>query len=113
MHPGLSHDDVRKVARLARLALTPEQIEPARAALAAVLEYVERIKAVDLTAVEPLFSPTDQEATARDDAALAPHTGHAHLTSHAFLSGAPATYQGFLRVPKVIGPGSADAGGSA
>lgn len=105
MAAELTPEEVRKVARLARLAIAPEQVEPTRAALGAVLEYVERIKAVDLTGVEPLFSPTDQEAAARED------VPGEHLPTKALLDGAPATFERFIRVPKVFGA-SGD-GGSA
>lgn len=45
---------VRHVARLARLALTPEEEERLAAQLANVLQYIERLNAVDVTSVEPL-----------------------------------------------------------
>ncbi len=103
----LTADDVRKVARLARLALTPEQVEPARAALGALLHYIDRIKAVDLTGIEPLFSPTDQESTARED------TPGDHLSTQTLLDAAPATFGHFIRVPKVLGQPGTDPGASA
>ena len=97
MGTRLSAEEVRKVARLARIALAPEQVEPTRAALGAVLEYVERLRSVDLTGVEPLFSPTDQEATARED------VPGEHLPARQLLDGAPATFERFIRVPRVFG----------
>jgi aspartyl-tRNA(Asn)/glutamyl-tRNA(Gln) amidotransferase subunit C len=45
---------VRHVARLARLALSPEEEERFAAQLAHVLEYIERLQAVDVSGVEPL-----------------------------------------------------------
>ena len=97
MGTELTADEVRKVARLARIAIAPEQVEPMRAALGAVLEYVERLRSVDLTGVEPLFSPTDQEAAARED------VPGEHLGTRQLLDGAPATFERFIRVPRVFG----------
>lgn len=50
----LSAADVAKVARLARLVLTPAEAEAARVSMAAVLGYMDRLGALDLAGVEPL-----------------------------------------------------------
>ena len=61
---------VRHVARLARLALTAEEEERTAAQLGHVLEYIERLEAVDISGVEPLSFAGDAgeaEAVMRDD----------------------------------------------
>ncbi len=103
-HPPITAADVQKVARLARLALAPAEVEPARAALAAVLGYVARINSVNLAGVEPLASPTEQEAQPRADEP-GPHLDHA-----AFIGAAPASFERFIRVPRVLGGGGAGEG---
>jgi aspartyl-tRNA(Asn)/glutamyl-tRNA(Gln) amidotransferase subunit C len=53
---------VRHVARLARLALSPEEEERFAAQLDHVLGYIERIAAVDVSGVEPLSFAGDASA---------------------------------------------------
>lgn len=47
-------DQVRHVAKLAHLALTPEEEERYRAQLSSILEYMEQLKAIDTSGVEPM-----------------------------------------------------------
>ncbi len=60
---------VRHVARLARLALSPDEEERFAAQLGHVLEYIERLSAVDVAGVEPLSFAGDAlaELPLRDD----------------------------------------------
>jgi aspartyl-tRNA(Asn)/glutamyl-tRNA(Gln) amidotransferase subunit C len=51
---AIDRNTVRHVARLARLALTEEEEERTAAQLGHVLEYIERLEAVDVEGVEPL-----------------------------------------------------------
>lgn len=53
---------VRHVARLARLALSPEEEDRFAAQLAHVLEYIERLQGVDVEGVEPLSFAGDAKA---------------------------------------------------
>src|SRR3954451_1921135 len=50
----IDRDTVRHVARLARLALSPAEEEKTARELGHVLDYIERLKAVDVSGVEPL-----------------------------------------------------------
>ena len=62
---AIDKNTVRHVARLARLALTNEEEERTAAQLGHVLEYIERLKAVDVAGVEPLsFAGDSGEAQA-------------------------------------------------
>jgi len=67
---AIDRAQVRHVARLARLALSPEEEERFAAQLGHVLEYIERLSAVDVSGVEPLSFAGDEKAglTLRDDA---------------------------------------------
>jgi len=56
---------VRHVARLARLTLSEEEEERFAAQLGHVLEYVERLQAVDVNGVEPLSFAGDAAAGLR------------------------------------------------
>ena len=59
---AIDRAQVRHVARLARLALTGEEEERFAAQLAHVLEYIERLQAIDVEGVEPLSFAGDAQA---------------------------------------------------
>ena len=56
---AISSDEVLHVARLARLALTDEEIERLGAQLNAILEAVGKVAELDLSDVEPTAHPLD------------------------------------------------------
>jgi aspartyl-tRNA(Asn)/glutamyl-tRNA(Gln) amidotransferase subunit C len=67
---AIDRNTVRHVARLARLALTAEEEERTAAQLGHVLEYIERLEAVDISGVEPLSfagDASEADAVMRDD----------------------------------------------
>lgn len=98
MSSPLSRDDVQRIANLARLELTPEEIELFAQQLGDILRYVEQVQALDTTAVVPtshvLVRPVD-----RDD------TVAATLPRDAALANAPDAAQeaGLFKVPRVLG----------
>ena len=69
---AIDRAQVRHVARLARLALSPEEEERFAAQLGHVLEYIARLEAVDVSGVEPLSFAGDEKAglPLREDAVL-------------------------------------------
>jgi len=88
--------DVRYTAGLARLTLSEEEIAKFQAQLSQVLEYVEKLKAVDVSQVEatayanPVFNVV-REDEPRD-----------WFTPAQALSNAPRQANGLFSVPKVI-----------
>ena len=56
---AISRDEVLHVARLARLALTDEEVERLGAQLNAILEAVGKVGELDLEGVEPTAHPLD------------------------------------------------------
>ncbi|PIR49728.1 Asp-tRNA(Asn)/Glu-tRNA(Gln) amidotransferase GatCAB subunit C [Candidatus Peregrinibacteria bacterium CG10_big_fil_rev_8_21_14_0_10_54_7] len=50
---NLSHDDVRHIAKLARLHLREEEVEKFSKELTSILQYVEKLQTVDTKGVEP------------------------------------------------------------
>jgi len=92
-HPDI---DVNYVAHLARLSLTPEETESLGAQLADVLAYVEKLKEVDVTGVEPTAHPFPLVNVTRPDevSACLPH--------EAALANAPAVANGLFIVPKIV-----------
>ncbi len=95
----LTHDEVRKVAHLARIALSEEQVEQYRDQLAAVIAYADRLRRLDLTNVEPMASPMDVYAAPLDD-----EPGPT-LSNEAVMRLTPASIPPYFVVPKVLGDG--------
>ena len=56
---AISRDEVLHVARLARLALTEEEVERLGEQLGAILEAVGKVSELDLSEVEPTSHPLD------------------------------------------------------
>ena len=64
---SLSPDDVRKVARLARLELPPADLPRMQQQLSAILDYVAQLQSLDTASVEPLAHPLPVQNVFRDD----------------------------------------------
>jgi aspartyl-tRNA(Asn)/glutamyl-tRNA(Gln) amidotransferase subunit C len=63
----IDRDQVLHVARLARLELSPEEVESMATELSAILEHVERIDELDLEGVEPTAHVVDVTNVLRAD----------------------------------------------
>lgn len=101
MTQRLDEQAVQRVARLARLRLTGEEAARAGTQLQAILGYVERLRTLDLSGVEPMSTPIESGALLGADE-LGPV-----LDRTAFMRMAPEHDGVFLKVPKVMGEGSA------
>jgi aspartyl-tRNA(Asn)/glutamyl-tRNA(Gln) amidotransferase subunit C len=95
----LTLDEVRHVAKLARLRLNEAQIEQYRAQLATVLDHVARLQAVDVEGIEPMSHPLPLTNRLADDV-VEPSMPVVDL-----LRNAPAVEGSYLAVPKVLGDG--------
>jgi aspartyl-tRNA(Asn)/glutamyl-tRNA(Gln) amidotransferase subunit C len=93
---SLTADQVRNVARLARIGLNDDQIGEYAGELTNILDVVARLEQVDTAGVEPMAHPLDLAARLRADQAV-PVT-----TRDEFQAIAPATANGVYLVPKVI-----------
>lgn len=96
----LSAGQVRKAARLSRLALSDAQVERHRRTLSSVLGYVARLRELDLEGVEPMSHPVEASARLEGD-----EPGET-LPNSALMELAPETWPPFVKVPKVLGDGS-------
>jgi aspartyl-tRNA(Asn)/glutamyl-tRNA(Gln) amidotransferase subunit C len=98
MSASLSAEDVRRIAELARLDLTADEVELFTRQLAGILDYVEQIRALDTTGVAPT-SHVMNRPVERDDVPVAP------LERSAALANAPdaASEAGLFKVPRVMG----------
>lgn len=89
--------DVAYVARLARLRLTDEEACLFQGQLAQVLEYVDQLRAVDVTGVEAAAHATPVFNVFREDVA------RDCFTAEEALRNAPRQANGLFVVPKVVG----------
>jgi aspartyl-tRNA(Asn)/glutamyl-tRNA(Gln) amidotransferase subunit C len=93
----LTNDVVVKVARLARLDLTPAEIENATEKLGDMLDHFADIDALDLTDVEPMNQPLPIVNVMRDDVV------QSCLDRDEVLAAAPQSEDGRFWVPPIIG----------
>lgn len=87
---------VRHVARLARLALTPEEEARFTAQLSAILDAVEQLAAVDTTGVPPTTFAQPGAVHARPDEV------RDELPRELALANAPQQVEGSFALPKVL-----------
>ena len=88
--------DVKYVAHLARLSLTPEEEQKMAAQLGSVLGYIEKLKEVDVTGVEPTAHAFPMvNVTRRDE--LQPS-----ISNEEALRNAPGSANGLFIVPKIV-----------
>jgi aspartyl-tRNA(Asn)/glutamyl-tRNA(Gln) amidotransferase subunit C len=88
--------DVKDVAHLARLELTPEEEQRIGAQLGQVLDYVEKLKELDVSRVEPMAHAVPLLNVVRPDQ-VRPSLGHDDA-----LRNAPARSNGLFIVPKIV-----------
>jgi aspartyl-tRNA(Asn)/glutamyl-tRNA(Gln) amidotransferase subunit C len=90
---AISRDEVLHVARLARLALTDEEVERLGAQLNAILEAVGKVGELDLEGVEPTAHPLDLVNVWAED------EPRPSLPVEEALNNAPDREGGFFKVP--------------
>ena len=93
----ISRDDVAKLAKLARLALTDDELDAFAGQLDSILGYVGAIQAVDVTGVTPTGN------TLRDVNVTRPDDVRPGLTQQQALAGAPSADDGRFAVPQILG----------
>jgi aspartyl-tRNA(Asn)/glutamyl-tRNA(Gln) amidotransferase subunit C len=93
---SISTQDVEKIARLARIAMSETEIETARAQLSGIFDLIAEMQAVDTTHVEPMSHAQDVAQRLRDD--VVTETDQ----REAFQAIAPQVEAGLYLVPKVI-----------
>ena len=93
---SVNAEQVRHVARLARLALSDDEIAKMVPELNNILDWVEQLAEVDTDGVEPLTAVIDNKLRLRDDVV---NDGNVRDN---VLKNAPDAQHGFFAVPKVI-----------
>jgi aspartyl-tRNA(Asn)/glutamyl-tRNA(Gln) amidotransferase subunit C len=88
--------NIKYVAHLARIALTPEEETKLSAQLGNVLSYIEKLRELDVSNVEPTAHAVPLTNVTRPDA-----TGEC-LSQDDALKNAPAKANGLFIVPKIV-----------
>jgi aspartyl-tRNA(Asn)/glutamyl-tRNA(Gln) amidotransferase subunit C len=87
---------VKRVARLARLAVTDEDAVRMTGELNGILGFVEQLSEVDVTGVEPMTSVIPMAMKMRRD-----EVNDGNMADR-IVANAPLTEQNFFEVPKVV-----------
>ncbi len=93
---ALSQDEVLHVARLARIGLTPADVEKFQQQLSVILDNFEVLSQIDTTGVEPTTHTLPLESVMASDEPIE------SLTPDDVLANAPLQHDGYLRVRAVL-----------
>ena len=96
MSHEITREDVEHVARLARLALTPVEVEQLTGELGVILDHAGDVAALDLGDVEPTAHPLPLINVLRADEV------RPTLDRDEVLAAAPETEGGRFRVPRIL-----------
>lgn len=110
----ITREDVLRVAELAHLELTPEEVEMYRGQLDEILSYIAKLEQLDVAAVEPMAQVIPQYGSGADSSGPTELLGEEHPElredelrpcdyAEAVLAQAPEAKKPFFRVPRVIG----------
>ena len=92
--------DVRKIAKLAHLEITEEEVALYTPQMANIVEYVEQLNELDTKSVEISTGGLTPEGAATE--AAGEDEPHRSLGQKAALAQAPAAVEGHFQVPKVL-----------
>ncbi|WP_260292111.1 Asp-tRNA(Asn)/Glu-tRNA(Gln) amidotransferase subunit GatC [Sedimenticola hydrogenitrophicus] len=93
---SLERSDVEKIAHLARLAVSEDELEAVTADLSNILHLVAQMETADTTGVEPMAHPLHMVQRVREDAVSETDQ------REKFQAIAPLTEEGLYLVPRVI-----------
>ena len=93
---SVTPDDVRKVARLSRIKISDERVEPMAQELNGILNWIEQLNEVDVEGIEPMTSVVEMNLPMRADEVTDGNR------PEDVLANAPDSADGFFVVPKVV-----------
>ena len=104
---SISEQEIRRVAELANLALTDDEVARMARDLSGILTHVDKLNELDTTEVEPMaqvlvHTEGAAEETAQGTATLREDRERPPLSNHDALANAPLAGSGYFKVPKVI-----------
>ncbi len=93
---SLTPDDVKAIARLARLAIAEQDIPAYAKNLSSILEFVAQLDKADTAQVQPMAHPLDMTQRLREDAVTD------EVDRDCYQENAPQVEAGLYLVPKVV-----------
>jgi aspartyl-tRNA(Asn)/glutamyl-tRNA(Gln) amidotransferase subunit C len=93
---SVDKDTVRRIAKLARLAVDDQRATAMVGELNGILDWVEQLKEVNVEGVAPLTSVVEQKLKMRDDVVTE------GANADALMANAPGGEDHFFVVPKVV-----------
>jgi aspartyl-tRNA(Asn)/glutamyl-tRNA(Gln) amidotransferase subunit C len=94
----ITKEEVKHIAKLARLGLTEKEIAKFQRELSKILDYIEKLKEVDISGIEPTsHSVTEVENVMRED----DESSKFRVKSSKLLELAPETKEGYLKVKSI------------
>ena len=114
----ISEQDVKHIAKLARLGLTEKEVKRFQGELSKILDYIEKLKEVDVSKTEPTFHSIKIENVTREDTEKSKIKNRvsiygsegeeenevlfAHQKSKKLMDLAPETKNGYLKVKSIL-----------
>jgi aspartyl-tRNA(Asn)/glutamyl-tRNA(Gln) amidotransferase subunit C len=93
----LSKKEVQHIAKLARLGLTEKEIKRFQKELSSILDYIEKLKEVDILGIEPTSHTIKIEDIMRTDESEKPE-----MESKKLLELTPETKEGYLKTKSIL-----------
>ena len=93
---SVTKDDVRKVARLSRIAVTEDHLDELVGELNGILGWIDQLNEVDIEGVEPMTSVVETKLPMREDVVTDGNIQDQDLAN------APHSEDGFFVVPKAV-----------
>lgn len=94
---NISISDVQHLASLSNLTLSESEVDNLRSDLDQIVNYIEELKQLDTTGVDPTYQVTDLQNVWREDEII-----DYKISREALLKLAPESYDNSVKVPKVL-----------
>ena len=94
----ISKQEVKHIAKLARLGLTEREIEKFQKELSSILDYIDKLKEVDISKVEPTSHSVLVENVMREDQ----ESQKSKVKSQKLMDLAPETKNGYLKTKPIL-----------
>jgi len=94
----ITKKEVQHIAKLARLGLTEKELGRFQKELSAILNYIEKLKEVDISGVEPTSHSIEMENVMREDE----EKGKLKTKNKKLLELVPETKDGYLKVKSIL-----------
>jgi aspartyl-tRNA(Asn)/glutamyl-tRNA(Gln) amidotransferase subunit C len=98
----ISDSEIKKLAGLARIALSDKELADYAAKLDSILEYVKELQGIDTSEVEPLSHVHGVTNILREDRVISACDRVDEFDPEASLKNAPQTSGKFIKVPLII-----------